>query len=217
MPNSAVPACDLDTHAITGLVLAGGRGTRMGGVDKGLQPFQGQPLALHALQRLQPQVGRCLINANRHLDTYLRWGVPVLPDVLPDYPGPLAGLLTGLQHCDSPWLLSVPCDSPLFPHDLAQRMLAAAVQHHAQIVLACGPERARDGQWQLRSQPVFALVHHSLRGSLQTFVLNGGRKIDAWTAQHAQALCAFDQPHDHVHAFANANTLDELQQLECHR
>lgn len=199
---------------ITGMVLAGGRGSRMGGVDKGLQPFHGVPLALHALQRLQRQVGHCMLNANRSLEHYAQFGVPVHTDVLPDYPGPLAGFLTGLTHCSTDWLLTVPCDSPCFPQDLAARMTAVAAQQDAQIVLAAGPEVGRDGTLQVRPQPVFALLHHSLLPSLQTFVHEGGRKIDAWTSQHCQALCRFDLPGDDPQAFANANTLDELQALQ---
>lgn len=199
---------------ITGMVLAGGRGSRMGGVDKGLQPFHGVPLALHALQRLQRQVGHCMLNANRSLEHYAQFGVPVHTDVLPDYPGPLAGFLTGLTHCSTDWLLTVPCDSPCFPQDLAARMTAVAAQQDAQIVLAAGPEVGRDGTLQVRPQPVFALLHHSLLPSLQTFVHEDGRKIDAWTSQHRQALCRFDLPGDDPQAFANANTLDELQALQ---
>lgn len=186
----------------------------MGGVDKGLQPYQGTPLAQHALQRLQPQVGSCLVNANRHLAQYAAFGAPVCPDAVPDYAGPLAGLLTGLAHCTTPWLLSVPCDSPRFPVDLALRMAATAQSHDADIVLAAALEPGRDGKPQLRPQPVFALLRTSLLPSLQTFVQDGGRKIDAWTAQHRQALCAFDAPTDDPWAFANANTLEELRQLE---
>ena len=144
---------------ITGMVLAGGRGNRMGGVDKGLQPFHGVPLALHALQRLQRQVGHCMLNANRSLEHYAQFGVPVHTDVLPDYAGPLAGFLTGLTHCSTDWLLTVPCASPCFPQDLAARMTAVAAQQGAQIVLAAGPEVGRDGTLQVRPQPVFALLH----------------------------------------------------------
>lgn len=204
----------ISSQDITGLILAGGRGSRMGGVDKGLQTFKGQPLALHALQRLQPQVGHCMLNANRSLDTYQHFGVPVHTDVLPDYAGPLAGFLTGLSHCTTEWLLTAPCDSPCFPLDLAQRMAATAHQASATIVLAAGPEAGRDGTLQVRTQPVFALLHRSVLPSLQTFVAEGGRKIDAWTAQHPQALCTFDTPSDNVQAFANANTLQELQELQ---
>lgn len=204
----------ISSQDITGLVLAGGRGSRMGGVDKGLQIYKGRPLAMHALQRLQSQVGQCMLNANRSLDTYQSFGVPVHTDVLPDYAGPLAGFLTGLSHCETEWLLTVPCDSPCFPEDLAQRMAAVATQMQADIVIAAGPEVSRDGTLQVRSQPVFALLHRSLLPSLQTFVAKGGRKIDAWTQQHSQALCRFDLCSDNPQAFANANTLEELQALQ---
>lgn len=204
----------ISSHDITGLILAGGRGSRMGGVDKGLQPFKGQALALHALQRLQSQVGPCILNANRSLETYQAFGVPVHIDVLPDYAGPLAGFLTGLTHCSTPWLLTVPCDTPCFPTDLAQRMAEVAAHEQATIVLAAGPEAGRDGMLSVRAQPVFALLHRSLLPSLHAFVAAGGRKIDAWTAQHPQALCRFDRASDDPHAFANANTLPELHALE---
>ena len=121
---------------ITGLVLAGGRGSRMGGVDKGLQNFRGLPLALHTLMRLQMQVGVSLINANRNLAAYESFGAPVWPDANNDYAGPLAGFLTGLEHCETPWLLTVPCDTPLFPLDLAQRLAAAADAEGADIAMA---------------------------------------------------------------------------------
>lgn len=199
---------------ITGLVLAGGRGSRMGGVDKGLQRFHGVPLALHALRRLQAQVGPCMLNANRSLTVYQSFGVPVHTDVLPDYAGPLAGFLTGLTHCRTDWLLTVACDSPCFPTDLAQRMTAEALHAHADIVLAAGPEVVRDGTRQVRAQPVFALLHRSLLPSLQTFVADGGRKIDAWTQQHSHALCYFDRSQDDPQAFANTNTVQELQALQ---
>src|SRR5450432_4054443 len=109
---SPVPTIGKDR--ITGLVLAGGRGSRMGGVDKGLQNFRGMPLAMHALLRLQAQVGETLLNANRNIAAYESMGVPVWPDAVPDYPGPLAGFLAGLERCETPYLAIVPCDSPLF-------------------------------------------------------------------------------------------------------
>ena len=107
---------------ITGIVLAGGRGSRMGGVDKGLQNHKGVPLALHALLRLQPQVGESMVNANRNLAAYESFGVPVWPDAQTDYAGPLSGFLAGLEQCGTRWLATVPCDSPLFPTDLVQRL-----------------------------------------------------------------------------------------------
>ena len=199
--------------AITGLILAGGRGSRMGGVDKGLQNFRGLPLALQTLMRLQLQstpLQEILINANRNLSAYESLGVPVWPDSIDGYAGPLAGFLTGLERCETPLLLTVPCDSPLFPLDLLERLVQALNEQDADLAMAAAPES--DGQ--VRAQPVFCLLKVSLLESLVTFTQSGGRKIDAWTAQHRCALVAFDKPGDDPHAFANANTLQELLQLE---
>jgi molybdopterin-guanine dinucleotide biosynthesis protein A len=208
---------------VAAVVLAGGRGSRMGGVDKGLQTYRGQALALHALQRLQAQTGgapgKVAINANRNLDTYAQWGYAVWPDGLADYAGPLAGFLTALVHCHQQtpppeWLLTVPCDSPLFPLDLLQRMLEAVTQSGCDAAVASAPEPDDAGHVRTRTQPVFCLMRTRLLDSLQTFTSNGGRKIDAWTGQHHAALVPFDQPGDDPKAFFNANTLDQLRQLE---
>lgn len=199
----------VDKQDITAVILAGGAGSRMGGVDKGLQEFRGAPLALHALMRVQPQVGDVMLNANRNFGVYEGFGVPVWPDDMPDRPGPLAGFLTGLAHCETPYLLTVPCDTPRFPLDLAARLGAALIKEDADIAMASGLE---DGQ--LRSQPVFCLLKAELLTSLRLFLTNGGRKIDAWTAQHKTVLVPFDAPGDDPLAFANANTLDELRSLE---
>lgn len=223
MPPSSHPAplhASLPLNDITGCVLAGGRGMRMGGIDKGLQPFLGQPLAGHALSRLAPQVGHLMLNANRHAEAYAQlgapYGAPVWPDAEPDYPGPLAGFLSGLTHCQTPWLVCVPCDTPLFPQDLVQRLAQAALaqQPAADIVVAHGWERSLDtDQSRLRAQPVFCLMRSSLRDSLQSFIRSGGRKIDAWTGQHRCATALFDRADDSPLAFANANTQQELQAL----
>lgn len=194
----------IDPQHITGLVLAGGRGSRMGGVDKGLQPYAGQPLVAHALMRLGHQVGQLMVNANRNLGAYESLGVPVWPDTVPDYAGPLAGFLVGLEHCETPWLVTVPCDSPLFPDDLVARLAAAVVEHDADIAMAATRE---DGVLQV--QPVFCLMKTDLLESLVRFTQGGQRKIDKWTAQHRCVEVPFDEPQ----AFANANTLDELRQL----
>jgi molybdopterin-guanine dinucleotide biosynthesis protein A len=190
---------------ITGLVLAGGRGSRMGGVDKGLQNHNGVPLAMHALRRLQTQVGRVMINANRNLDAYESMGVPVCPDALPDYPGPLAGFLAGLAHCEMPYLVTVPCDTPGFPLDLVERLAAALETQDADIAMAATLE---NGERQV--QPVFCLMKTSLKESLLRFTQSGQRKIDRWTAQHRCVEVVFDD----AGAFFNANTLAELQQLQ---
>lgn len=202
----------LPIEAITGVILAGGRGSRMGGVDKGLQNFNGVPLALHTLMRLSPQVGGIMINANRNLAAYESFGVPVWPDStdLGEYAGPLAGFLTALERCETPYLLTVPCDTPLFPQDLVARLAQALVRNHAEVAVAAAPEE--DGK--VRPQPVFCLLHTGLLESLVRFTQGGGRKIDAWTAQHKTVQAPFNLPGDDVRSFFNANTLAELHQLE---
>jgi molybdopterin-guanine dinucleotide biosynthesis protein A len=204
----------ISSQHITGLVLAGGRGARMGGVDKGLQNFHGTPLALHTLLRLQMQegglVGDQMINANRNLAAYEAFGVPVWPDTLDDYAGPLAGFMTGLERCESPYLLTVPCDTPLFPLDLAERLAQAFEEPGTEVAMAA----AREEDGQLRAQPVFCLLKVDLLESLVAFTQAGGRKIDRWTAEHRTVLVPFDQPGDDPRAFYNANTLAELHALE---
>jgi molybdopterin-guanine dinucleotide biosynthesis protein A len=199
---------------ITGLILAGGRGSRMGGVDKGLQNFNGLPLALHTLMRLQLQVGGVMINANRNLSAYESFGAEVWPDVLADYAGPLAGFLTGLERCETPYLVSVPCDTPRFPLDLVERLAAALEREDAEIAMAAGLETDEQGLTQIRTQPVFCLLRVELLESLVKITQGGGRKIDAWTAQHKTVVVPFDQAGDDPLAFSNANTLLELKQLE---
>jgi molybdenum cofactor guanylyltransferase len=200
----------IDKNDVTGLILAGGRGTRMGGADKGLQNFRGMPLALHILLRLAPQVGEAMINANRNLSAYESFGVPVWPDSLADYAGPLAGFLTGLERCETPYLVTVPCDTPLFPQDLVARLGEALERESADIAMA----GAREEDGLLRPQPVFSLLRHELMESLVRFTHEGGRKIDAWTGQHKTVVVPFDRAGDEASAFFNANTLAELHRLE---
>ena len=203
---------------ITGLILAGGRGSRMGGVDKGLQNFNGLPLALHTLTRLQMGggVGSIMLNANRNLAAYESFGVSVWPDVLADYAGPLAGFLTGLERCETSFLVTVPCDTPLLPLDLVPRLAQALEDQDADIAMVSAPELGKDGQVMLRAQPVFCLMRVDLMESLVHFTQEGGRKIDAWTALHKTVLVPFDLPGDDPKAFCNANTLTELHELESH-
>ncbi len=206
-------------QTITAIVLAGGRGSRMGGVDKGLQNFRGMPLVMHALMRLQMQEGglivESMVNANRNLSAYESMGVSVWPDAsLDEFAGPLAGFLTGLERCESPYLLTVPCDTPLFPLDLAQRMMQLLQSQDAEIAVASAPEADDAGRMRTRAQPVFCLLKASLMESLATFMQGGGRKIDQWTAQHRVVHVAFDTASDDPRAFSNANTLAELQALE---
>ena len=204
----------ISAQDITGLVLAGGRGSRMGGVDKGLQNFNGMPLALHTLMRMQLQVGQVMLNANRNLAAYEAFGAPVWPDVLDNFAGPLAGILTGMERCETPYLVPAPCDTPLFPLDLVQRLAQALEQSEADIAMAAALEPDATGTLQLQCQPVFCLMHIELLESLAAFTRDGGRKIDAWTAQHKTVVVPFNGPSDDGRAFANANTLTELHALE---
>ena len=206
----------INPNDITGLILAGGRGSRMGGVDKGLQTFNGMPLALHTLTRLQRGggVGHIMVNANRNLAAYESFGASVWPDGLADYAGPLAGFLTGLERCETPFLVTAPCDTPLLPLDLVPRLAQALEAENADIAMAAAPEIDKNGQLQVRPQPVFCLLRVQLLESLMQFTQNGGRKIDAWTALHKTVAVPFDLPGDDPRAFCNANTLAELRQLE---
>ena len=177
----------------------------MGGVDKGLQNHLGIPLAMHALMRLSPQVGHMMINANRNLGAYESFGVPVWPDALADYPGPLAGFLAGLEHCETPYLVTVPCDTPHFPEDLVSRLATALERDDADIAMAS--TTGADG---VQVQPVFCLMKSTLMESLVGFTQSGQRKIDRWTAGHR----CVEVPFDDEAAFFNANTNDELRQLQ---
>lgn len=193
------------TQDITGLILAGGRGSRMGGVDKGLQNHHGVALALHALLRLGPQVGQLMINANRNLGAYESFGVPVWPDAVGEFAGPLAGFLAGLERCETPLLLTVPCDTPNFPDDLAARMAAALDAGQAELAYAVTMEGGRE-----QAHPVFCLMKSELCESLVAFLHGGGRKIDTWFAQHRAVAVRFND----ASAFFNANTPAELAQLQ---
>lgn len=208
MSSSVSPALAVRAD-ITGLVLAGGQGSRMGGVDKGLQPFQGTVLARHALERLRPQVADVAVNANRHLERYAAWQIPVWPDASADFPGPLAGLLAGLEHCTTPWLLTVPCDTPRFPTDLAERMAAAANAAGASVALA-----ASAGPAGPVPEPVFCLSRAALRDDLKTALAGGMRAVRQWASRHSGVVVPFDLPGDDPQAFRNANTPAELQALE---
>ena len=200
----------LNKQDITGIVLAGGRGSRMGGVDKGLQLFNGMPLVKNALTLLKPQVGTMLVNANRNLDTYKALDVPVLVDDLADFAGPLAGFLVGMAHCTTPYLMTVPCDTPCFPADLVTRLSEALLRENADIAMASSP----DDTGKLCHQPVFCLIKCELLPSLQNFTDGGGRKIGAWASQRRLVRVPFNLLHDDPKAFYNANTLADLQQIE---
>ncbi|MED5621744.1 molybdenum cofactor guanylyltransferase MobA [Ideonella sp. BN130291] len=184
-------------EAITGLVLAGGRGQRMQGQDKGLLLHRGRPLVQHALDRLAPQVGPMLISANRHLPAYRSFGTPVCSDTMPGFPGPLAGWLSALQACRTPYLASVPCDVPGLPLDLVARLARALHQADADIAMARTPER---------EQPVFALLRHELAPSLEQALARGERRVLGWALEQRMAVVAFAD----AAAFRNLNTPADL-------
>ena len=190
---------------ITGLILAGGRGSRMGGVDKGLQDHLGTPLALHALRRLAPQVGTLMINANRNLAVYASMGVPVWPDEVPDYAGPLAGMLAGLTHCETPYMVTVPCDTPNFPLDLVERLVRGLLDIDGEMAMAMTCE---DGV--ARRQPVFSLMNTSVRTGLAAYVAGGLGNVGFWAGQQRCAQVVFEDGS----AFFNANTPADLAHLQ---
>ena len=196
---------------ITGLVLAGGQGSRMGGADKGLQALARQPLAQWCTQRLAPQVGTLMVNANRHLDDYAALGYPVITDLAggadEPYPGPMAGFAAGLAACTTPWLLTVACDTPFFPHDLATHLAQAAADQQTLLAMAC---TNTDDARRPAPQPTFCLLHASLADSARQFVAQGGRRVRQWAAQHHAAMAWFAD----AGAFYNANTTDELAWLQ---
>ena len=188
----------IHSGAITGIVLAGGQGRRMGGVDKGLVELDGKPLVAHALARLAPQVGAIVINANQNLERYAALGYPVVPDAVGGFAGPLAGLHAGMTAATTPLVVTVPCDSPFLPPDLVARLAAARARENAQLAVA----RTFD-----QPHPVFALVRRDVLPHLAAFLTAGGRKIDAWYATLATVEVAFD---DEADAFRNINTPAEL-------
>ena len=183
---------------VTGIVLAGGQGRRMGGVDKGLVDLAGAPMIAHVLTRLAPQVGDVLINANQNLDCYRAFGQPVVEDAVGGFAGPLAGLHAGLARAGGELVVTVPCDSPFLPLDLVMRLRAALDREGAQLAVA----KTFD-----QPHPVFALVRRDVLPNLAAFLAAGGRKIDAWYAALRIVEVAFD---DEADAFRNINTADEL-------
>jgi len=186
--------------AVTGIVLAGGQGRRMGSIDKGLVPLLGRPMVAHVIERLTPQVDEILINANRNVSEYMALGHAVIPDAIGGYAGPLAGLHVGLTHAANALIATVPCDSPFLPEDLIERLSAAMAKQSADIAVA----RTFD-----QPHPVFALVRREVLPHLTRFLQGGGRKIDAWYATLNSTEVAFD---DQADAFRNINTADELRQ-----
>jgi len=191
---------------ITGLILAGGRAQRMGGIDKGLIPFLGRPLIASAIARLHGQVSSILINANRNITKYATYGYPVIIDETPDFSGPLAGFSAGLKVCKTPYLLTAPCDSPLLPVNLGALLAAEMERDDFQLVFASSKET--DGTvW---AQPVFCLMRADLIDSLKLFLESGNLKIDRWFKELHSSTVIFEN----ANAFVNINTPEELKALE---
>ena len=187
---------------VTGLILAGGLGRRMGSVDKGLVVFNERPMVASVIERLQPQVNELLINANRNLENYRQFGFRVVPDEIEGFAGPLAGLERGFAEAAHDLIVTTPCDSPFLPFDLVARLRSALESHRVDLAVA------KTGT---QPHPVFCLARRALHEHLRTFLLGGGRKIDAWYATLDTIEVSFD---DEAEAFANINTKKELDDLE---
>lgn len=189
-------------NAITGVILAGGMGRRMGGVDKGLQLLRGKPMVSWVIERLQAQVSALLINANQNLARYAEFGCPVVPDQIPDFAGPLAGLHAALSAAQTPLVATAPCDSPFLPEDLISRLFSALTVTNSDLAVA----RTFD-----QPHPVFCLCKREVLPHLSEFLASGGRKIDRWYATLKVTEVAFD---DQAEAFENINTREELGRFE---
>ena len=187
---------------VTGVVLAGGQGSRMGGVDKGLQAFRGKPMVAHVIERLSPQVNEILVNANRNIEAYSAFGHRVIADGIDGFAGPLAGVERGLANASGSLVVTVPCDSPFLPTDLVARLRDALEREGAQVAVA----RAGD-----RIHPVFALMRREVHSSLREFLASGDRKVGLWHASLKRVEVSFD---DEARAFANINTREDLSSLE---
>ena len=194
-----------DQSDTTAVILAGGRAKRMGFTDKGLLPFRGLAMIEHVIHRLKPQVGSMMINANQNQKHYAQWRMPVYPDERAGYAGPLAGIETGLRHCQTPYMVAVPCDTPFLPGNLVLRLHETMHTKNADITVAATGVNDR-----YKPQPVFCLMKAALLPGLELFLDSGQRKIDAWYKTLQFAYTFFPDEN----AFRNINTQEELQFLE---
>ncbi|BAO44945.1 molybdenum cofactor guanylyltransferase MobA [Thiolapillus brandeum] len=192
----------INKQDITAMILAGGRGTRMGGRDKGLVPLGNRPMIAHVLQAIRPQVGNLIINANRNLSRYADFGFPVISDELEGFQGPLAGILAGLQSVPTPWMLCIPCDVPGIPHDLVARLILAQEEQQADMAVV------HDGD---RLQPAFALIPTTLTRDLETCLNRGERQLRQWCMSHHPALADYSDAPQH---FININDHKELEHIQ---
>ena len=190
----------MKTHKnITGLILAGGLARRMGGTDKGLVVLEGRPMISYIIDALRPQVDSILINANRNISTYEEYGHDVISDELEGFHGPLAGMASGLRHCKTDYIATVPCDGPMLPYNYADILMQAATKANSPISVGF------DGN---RLQPVYALIHRDLLNDLNSYLGAGERKIDRWYDKHQFAKADFSSS---VEMFTNINTPEDLQ------
>lgn len=192
----------INAQDINAVILAGGQGSRLGGLDKGLIEFNKRPLIQHVIERIQQQVSNIIISANRNISDYANFGFEVYEDDIPDFAGPLAGILKALEHCQNEWLLIVPSDSPFIPYDLAQR-LSDNIENNKVAI-------PHDGK---HLHPTFALIHKSLSSSLKDFLQQGERKARVWMQQQEHTIIDFS---DQADAFININTEDDLNNAEKH-
>jgi molybdopterin-guanine dinucleotide biosynthesis protein A len=193
---------DIPRKEITGVILAGGRAQRMGGIDKGLILINGRPMVEHVIAALRAEIDSLLINANRNLEQYAAFGYPVVPDIMDGYLGPLAGMASGMRACATRYIVTAPCDSPLVANNLVRRLYEALTREGADISVA------HDGE---RAHPVFALMRRDLLPNLLDYLNAGERKIDRWYAQHRLAVAYF---RDAPEAFLNVNSPQERAELE---
>lgn len=187
---------------ITGVILAGGRAQRMGGIDKGLIWLNGKPMIAHVIAALRAEIDNLLINANRNREKYAAFGYPVIPDIMDGYLGPLAGMASGMRAASTPYIVTTPCDSPLIPSNLVQQLYETLIRENADISVAHDSERMH---------PVFALIRRDLLPDLLDFLNAGQRKIDRWYARHRLAVAYF---RDRPEAFRNVNSPEERAELE---
>lgn len=196
------------SQQITGIIIAGGLGKRMGSANKGLQLLYGKPMLVHILNCIEPQVGSVMINVNHNIDAYAVFQKPSIQDSFPDYMGPLAGIHAGLMHCKTEYLLSVPCDTPYLPNDLVAQLSLIMNQDNVDMAIACTNENA-----QIKTHPIICLMKTSVRPHLEKFLQQGGKKVQAWQAElNAKQVVFSDE-----NAFRNINHAEELLLANTHK
>ncbi len=192
----------LNKHNVTAVILAGGKGRRMDGKDKGLMELANRPLIEYVIEAIRPQVETIILNANRNKEQYSSYGFPVVSDTLPDYQGPLAGFIRAMKSSTTSHIVTLPCDGPFLPGDLVERLISSLNDNDAEIAVA------HDGD---RMQPVYSLIPVALSDSLDAFLESGERKIDLWYKQHRVALADFS---DCPETFRNINTAEQRDRLQ---